>query len=350
MNLMKKIALALFLAAASAAAQTGCTVGGGVECTPTLNLWLLPPHYQDWGVPWNANATAEDTLAASVVLYSPTASQKVTQPSLTYTEFNAPFVYGTVPILYFGVTAGVFDSALTRTGAGTFSLDAGTIGSSGATLSLAGLIVGGSGGTAGKCLGSNGTVYNTPVACSGAIPSLYYQTVAVSGSAKTQRPILNFDSYFTATDSSSPAETTIAPVTTGTEPYLVTAPAPGVSGNCPVWDASGGIGDSGNPCGSSTQIDYYFRFTSCTITSGSNLSDCTGSASYSSTTPTFANMPDTNYTMQCTALNTASPASGLSFTVNSLLTTGFTYTLIEIMSLGQGGGYTVTGMCHAHHN
>ena len=81
---MKKIifALTMFLAV-TAAAQTGCTAGSGVTCTANLNLWLLPPHYQNWGTPWNANAAALDTLAGSVVLYAPHASQTVTQTTGT---------------------------------------------------------------------------------------------------------------------------------------------------------------------------------------------------------------------------------------------------------------------------
>jgi hypothetical protein len=219
---MKKWILVIFLAAASTAAQTGCTVGGGVGCSPNLNLWLLPPHYQNWGIPWNANATAVDTLAGSVVLYNPTASQKVTQPSLTYTEFNAPFVYGTVPVLYFGVTAGVFDAALTRTGAGAFSLDGAAVGGSTATLSLGGLIVNGSGGTVGKCLGSNGTVYNTSVSCT----SGSYQTVNSSGTSLPQEAALNFRPAFTVTDDPSHTQTTI-----GINKVTLTLPTSMIAGN-----------------------------------------------------------------------------------------------------------------------
>lgn len=220
----------------------------------------------------------------------------------------------------------------------------------GAINSEAGYLVNGIGGTVGQCLASDGTYYDTPVNCVTSLGTTYYQTVESAGTPLTQRPALNVTGPLTVTDSTSPARTNLALPHTGTEPEVVTATVAGSSGHCAQWNGAGGLGDSGAPCTTATLTDYYFTFTSCTITSGSNLSDCTGSQNYSSTTPTFANMPDTNYTMQCTPLNTASPASGLSFTVNSVLTTGFTYTLIEIMALGQGGGYTVTGMCHAHHN
>jgi hypothetical protein len=244
---MKKIVLALTMfLAVTAAAQTGCTTSGGVTCTGNLNLWLLPPHYTNWGVPWNANATAVDTLAGAVVLKAPTASQTVTQPYLTYTSFNAPFVFGTVPVLRFGVAAGTFDSALTRTGAGAFSLDAGTIGSGGATLSLAGLTVGGSGGTIGQCLGSNGTIWNTPINCVTSIGSIYYQTVQFNNSPVAQAAALNFTSPLTVTPASG--NTTIGISKTGTENEVVTASAAGTNGNCVQWNASGGAGDSGAPC------------------------------------------------------------------------------------------------------
>jgi hypothetical protein len=72
--------------------------------------------------------------------------------------------------------------------------------------------------------------------------------MAAAGTAKTQRPTLNFDAYFTLTDSSSPAETTVAPVTTGSESKLATAATAGTSGHCAQWDASGGIGDAGGAC------------------------------------------------------------------------------------------------------
>ena len=117
----------------------------------------------------------------------------------------------------------------------------------GAVNANTGYLVGGEAGTAGQCLTSDGSYFDTPSNC---VLTAYYQTVALGGTAAPQRPVLNFNStYFTATDSASPAETTIAPVTTGSEGKLVTAAAAGTSTHCASWDASGGIGDAGTVCG-----------------------------------------------------------------------------------------------------
>lgn len=95
-------------------------------------------------------------------------------------------------------------------------------------------------------------------------------------------------------------------------------------------------------------LDQYFTFSSCTISSGSNLSSCNGTVAYSGVSPSFSGFADSSYILTCTAFN--SSLSSDFFTINYLSTSGFTYTLTEVMSLGQPGGYTITGMCHAHHN
>lgn len=61
------VGLILALAAAVAGAQS-CTPGGGVTCTPNLNLWLPPLNYTNWNVPVNANTTSIDTWSATVLL------------------------------------------------------------------------------------------------------------------------------------------------------------------------------------------------------------------------------------------------------------------------------------------
>jgi hypothetical protein len=45
--------------------------------------------------------------------------------------------------------------------------------------------------------------------------TLFYQTVDANGTAQTQRPVLNFSSFFTLTDSSSPARSTVDPTHVG---------------------------------------------------------------------------------------------------------------------------------------
>jgi hypothetical protein len=164
---MKKIILAVLLVLATfpLAAQTGCTPGGGVSCTSTLGLWLLPAHYTNWGVPWNANATALDTFAGSTILKAPAASQTILQPAGTYLNVNSMEFYGSPSWARFGVSASTPDSALTRTAAGEFSLDTTTAGNAAATLDLAGIKIGGGAGTPGQCLASDGTLVNTFVDC-----------------------------------------------------------------------------------------------------------------------------------------------------------------------------------------
>lgn len=111
-----------------------------------------------------------------------------------------------------------------------------------------GYVINGNGGSVGQCLASDGTAYDTPVNCLTSIGSIYYQTVDLAGTAQTQRPALNFGTYFTATDSASPARTTIGLNTVGTDTNLLTASASGSSGHCAQWDSLGGIGDSGAAC------------------------------------------------------------------------------------------------------
>lgn len=204
---MKKIIMALFFAAASVAAQTGCTTGSGVTCSTNLNLWLLPQHYQNWGVPWNANATAIDAFSLTVPLFNPTATQTIAQPSGTYFNVNNLFVYGTPAVIRFGLTTGTQDGSLSRTGAGTFSLDSSAAGNGLGILTLGGIKVGGSGGTVGQGLCSDGTTYSA--ACNfitaSSLPTLYNQYVYTPLTTMTQRGGLYFTADFSLTDSAGPA-------------------------------------------------------------------------------------------------------------------------------------------------
>lgn len=278
---MKRLSLSLLVAALlciPASAQTTCTPGGGVTCTTNLNLWVLPQHYQNWGViPWNQNASEIDAFSLTVPIFSPAASQTITQPPGTWLNIDGGLVFGSPSWLRFGVTANTPDSAVTRTAAGAFSLDTTTSGDGLAKLALAGLTITGTAPTPGQCLSWGGTSFNTPITCLSVAPTVYYQTVAANGVAQTQRPTLNFNSYFTLTDSASPAESTVAPVTTGSEAKLVTAAAAGTIGDCATWNASGGLGSG--VC-AYTGTDQYFSVslgatTLCTLATSTDAG-CTG--------------------------------------------------------------------------
>ena len=57
---------ALLLAFAAPVVSQTCTPGGGVTCTPNLNLWVPPLGYQNWNVALNANWNILDALTAAV--------------------------------------------------------------------------------------------------------------------------------------------------------------------------------------------------------------------------------------------------------------------------------------------
>lgn len=109
-----------------------------------------------------------------------------------------------------------------------------------------GYLVNGSGGTAGECLGSNGTVYNTPIACLTSAPTVYYQTDEANGTAVAQAAVNNFLPPLTATPATG--KTNIGLSTVGTGAYVPMTSGLGASGNCAEW-SSAGLADYGQPCG-----------------------------------------------------------------------------------------------------
>lgn len=353
---MKKIAAFLMCLIGSAALYAqSCTPGGGVQCTPNLNLWVLPQHYPNWNVPWNDNVNIIDTLPTLFVNLSPTASQTVTQPVATYTNFNSLLVFGTTPNLQFGTIAGNPSAYFTLTSSGQFSLDTNTVGNHGGSLTLAqlnavtGIKINGNGGTSGQCLTSDGTAFDLPATCLTSA-SLYYQTVSIGGTAQIQRPTLNFNALFTATDTATPAQTTIGLNTTGSESKIVTAAAAGTSGYYACWDASGGIGANAGSCGSSTTADVYFSITGCNAGSPYNAAAaCSGSGLLPLTAP------DTNYIVFCNAdYISASGTSYIGISVSTVPTspTSFTYTQGFIYGNGSSASDqpTPTLQCHYHHS
>ncbi len=101
-----------------------------------------------------------------------------------------------------------------------WGVDAEGLGNAGAINSQSGYLFAGAAPLNHVLLG-NGTYYvdsaTIPYSIITGGPSLttYYQTVALNGTAQTQRTTLNFSTVFTATDSASPAETTIGLANTG---------------------------------------------------------------------------------------------------------------------------------------
>ena len=77
-----------------------------------------------------------------------------------------------------------------------------------------GYLLNGGAGTNGQTLCSDGSYFDTP--CSFMpVTTLYYQTLAINGTAQTARPVLNFSSQFTNTDSASPARSTVSLANSG---------------------------------------------------------------------------------------------------------------------------------------
>lgn len=143
---------------------------------------------------------------------------------------------------------------------------------------------------------------------------------------------------------------------TGNGTKLLTGTGTYTPGDEVVIDANGNVIDSGNV---EAGIDDYFTATSCSQSSGSNLQVCYGTITFTAggnTNPSFAAMPDTGYWITCPIHNASQEpgASGSSnfITVYNITTSGFAYSLNEVMGLGQSSTvpFTVTLMCHLHHN
>lgn len=174
-----------------------------------LNLYTPPfmygtnPGDVTWDVPEDDNWNLINAFAATVVLFNPTVSQTITQPASTYFNLNAPMAFGTLPVLRFGVLANIWDTSLSRTAAGTLSVDDNTPGDGLGTLlgaifnAATGFRIGGAAPN-GHILLGNGTNYVD----SATIPTsaANYQIVEQAGTPITQRNKLNFLAPLTAVD------------------------------------------------------------------------------------------------------------------------------------------------------
>ncbi|MGA2890327.1 MAG: hypothetical protein ABSE51_19965 [Terracidiphilus sp.] len=233
-----------------------------------------------------------------------------------------------------------------------------------------GYLVNGSAGTTGNCLISDGTAYDLPGNCQ--ISNPFYQTVltgATAGSAVTQRSYLGVGTGtgLTAIDivgvggQVSRTELNVSAVggtaTTNTDTNVVMTNAGGVSGHCAQWDTTtGGIADSGGPCGSTGTADYWFTLTGCVVPSATPAT-CLQAVNFTSggnTTPSFPAMPDTNYIPICSVMeSTTATLTEFSVQVQTFGQTfnTTTFTVIEANTvIPTGSGTSILLACHVHHN
>ena len=206
-----------------------------------LNLYVpafdygINPGDDTYDVPLNLNWNAINTWAATaVILLNPTLTQTVAQPGATFLNLNSVIAYD--GSLRFGTAASAWDSALSRSGAGTFTLDSNTIGNAQGTLTLlvldattvnaatvaAGVVNATTGfkfnGAApnGHFLIGNGTEYVD----SATIPtaSANYQVVESVTTPLPARNILSFRAPLTAVDDSGNGSTDVSLATTAVTP------------------------------------------------------------------------------------------------------------------------------------
>lgn len=214
-----------------------------------LNLYIPPFNYgvnpgdDPYSTPENDNTVAINAFAATVVLYSPTASQTVVQPTSTFFNFNSPIVYGAPPSLLFGTAANTWDSALTRTAEGAFTLDSNSAGNAAATLKLnilnavTGFQYNGA-APLNHILVGDGTNYVD----SAALPAglVFYQFVQQAGASVTQRDKLNFLAPLTAIDDAGNLSSDVGLAASGVTAGTYSAATLTVSAEGLVTAASGG--------------------------------------------------------------------------------------------------------------
>jgi hypothetical protein len=213
---------------------------------------------------------------------------------------------------------------------------------------IGGYLVNGAAGSSGQCLASNGTVFNTPVSCITSLPTLYYQTVQANGTPLTQEPVLNVLTPLTATTGSG--QTALGVNTTGTETKVVTSAGAGTPGNCPEWDASGGLSDAHVPCATGTT--QYVTFNGCAFANDGSGVQCNTTAAFGSA---FA---DTSYSLVCTLYSSlAQTNSGAvpSVSFQPAITSTSAFTFYEETQTGSSTGwpisnsYGITVTCIGNH-
>src|SRR6185437_7030515 len=173
-----------------------------------LNLYVPPFDYGSnpstdftYDVPVNDNWGLLNAFAQTVVLYNPTGSQTIAQPGGSFLNIDKVLAYDGA--LRFGTAVGAWDSALSRSGAGAFTLDSNAVGNAAGSLKLnalnavAGIQVN-SAAPLNHILVGDGTHYVD----SATLPTgiAFYQTAQANAVSRTQRPRLNFLPRMTAVD------------------------------------------------------------------------------------------------------------------------------------------------------
>lgn len=197
------------------------------------------------------------------------------------------------------------------------------------------------GGTVGQCLVSNGTAF-VPNSCP--LPTVYYQHMYYGSTLLPQEPALQFNSSRFLINTVANTYNTIDLQTVGS------------GGSCTLctvaYDSYGRVTSVSNGVVPSNGTDYYFSFTGCTITNGSNLNNCSGTVNFTSggnTSPSFPALADSNYFPFCMVNTGNQYTASVNVGGSGLTTTGFTYYWTEIMANGSTSSSPIV-YCHVHHS
>jgi hypothetical protein len=207
-----------------------------------------------------------------------------------------------------------------------------------------GWLVNGNGGTVGKCLGSDGNAYDTPIACLTSVGTIFYQVLQANGISVTQRATANLVPPLTAADNGGASRTDISIATTGNGTKVVTqgTTLPGATTNCAHYDGGGNLIPASGPCMTST-IQSASNITGCSMSSPSSYDTCTVSLTWP---VAFA---DNGYQVSCMAINPFDTGNSTPARVvlNGTTSTGKSTTGVTVIISSQGtssGSVGVSGV------